>query len=64
LILERFRQTLTDEYDGYLRSYLRGFIAAVENLWDKYAVTLNDILAERDQAAKLLGGFMRELGYE
>ena len=26
----------------------RGFVAAIENLWDKYAVTLKDILAERD----------------
>lgn len=64
LILERFRQRLTDEYETYLRQYLRSFIAAVENLWDKYAVTLKQILTERDKEAELLAGFMKELGYD
>jgi type I restriction enzyme M protein len=64
LILERFRCILVEEFDGYLRQYQRGFVAAIENLWDKYAVTLKDILAERDREAAELGRFMVELGYE
>ncbi|WP_432737398.1 N-6 DNA methylase [Maridesulfovibrio sp. FT414] len=64
LILERFHDELVDRYDEYLRQHLRGFIARIDNLWDKYAVTLNDILAERDREAEVLSGYLRELGYE
>ena len=64
LILERFQRLLTEQFDGYLRQYQRAFIAAIENLWDKYAVTTKQILAERDQAAAQLNSFLKELGYE
>jgi len=64
LILERFQRLLTEQFDGYLRQYQRAFIAAVENLWQKYAVTMKQILAERDQQAAQLGAFLEELGYD
>ena len=64
LILERFRRLLTERFDGYLRQYQRTFIASIENLWDKYAVTLKQILAERDREAEQLDRFLEELGYE
>jgi type I restriction enzyme M protein len=64
LILDRFQKLLTAQFDGYLRQYQRAFIAAVENLWQKYAVTMKQMLAERDQAADQLNLFMKELGYD
>jgi type I restriction enzyme M protein len=64
LILDRFRKLLTEQFDGYLRQYQRSFIAAVENLWQKYAVTTKQILAERDREAAQLDTFLKELGYE
>ena len=64
LILERFRNLLNEQFDGYLRQYQRSFIAAVENLWQKYAVTTKQILAERDREAAQLDAFLKELGYE
>ena len=64
LILERFQRLLTEQFDGYLRQYQRAFIAAIENLWDKYAVTAKQILAERDREAEQLNRFLAELGYE
>jgi len=64
LILARFKRLLTDQFDGYLRQYQRAFIAAIENLWSKYAVTTKQILAERDQEAAQLDEFLKELGYE
>ena len=64
LILQRFHDELMNTYDDYLRQYLRGFIASVDVLWEKYAVTLNDILADRDREAEQLNGFLMELGYE
>ena len=62
LILQRFHKELLATYDDYLRQYLRGFIAAVDTLWDKYAVTLNDILSDRDREAEQLNEFLVELG--
>jgi len=64
LILARFKRLLTEQFDGYLRQYQRAFIAAVENLWSKYAVTTKQILAERDREAAQLNQFLKELGYE
>ena len=64
LILARFQRLLTEQFDSYLRQYQRAFIAAVENLWDKYAVTTKQILAERDQEAAQLDAYLKELGYE
>jgi type I restriction enzyme M protein len=64
LILERFKRLLTEQFDGYLRQYQRAFIAAVENLWQKYAVTTKMILAERDREAAQFNAILKELGYE
>ena len=64
LILQRFRNELDNEYRAYIRTFLQGLTKAIENLWDKYAVTMKEILAERDQVASELDGFLRELGYE
>ena len=64
LILARFRRVLTEQFDDYLRQYQRGLVAAVDNLWSKYAVTAKRILAERDQEAAQLDEFLKELGYE
>jgi type I restriction enzyme M protein len=64
LILGRFRDLLMEQFDGYLRQYERSLVAAVENLWQKYAVTTRQILAERDREANQLNAFLKELGYE
>jgi type I restriction enzyme M protein len=39
-------------------------IATIENFWQKYAVTMKQILAERDREAAQLDRFLVELGYE
>ena len=64
LILERFQRLLTEQFDGYLRQYQRTFTAAVENLWQKYAVTMKQILADRDREASQLTAYLKELGFE
>jgi type I restriction enzyme M protein len=63
LIVERLHRELVSRYQMYVREYQRGLIAAIENLWDKYAVNLEQILTARDQEAELLDRFMVELGY-
>ncbi len=63
-ITERLGQLLLDTYAAYLQANLRGCTAAIENLWQKYAVTAKQIESERDQAAEQLQQFLVELGYE
>jgi type I restriction enzyme M protein len=64
LILERLRQTLMRTYQAYLHNDQRACIRAIENLWDKYAVTARQIEEKRDAAAEELKRFLVELGYE
>jgi type I restriction enzyme M protein len=63
-IVERLGKVLADSYHQYLRADQRACIAAIENLWGKYAVTAKQIEAERDQAVQALQEFLVELGYE
>lgn len=63
-IIERLGQVLFSSYQQYLRADQRACVAAIENLWNKYAVTAKQIEAERDDAAKELRMFLVELGYE
>lgn len=64
VIVERLGQVLFSSYRHYLRADQRACVAAIENLWGKYAVTAKQIEAERDLAAAELQGFLVELGYE
>lgn len=64
VIVERLCTVLFDSYRQYLRADQRACIAAIENLWSKYAVTAKQIEAERDAAAQALQAFLVELGYE
>jgi len=64
VILDRLHRLLVQTYESYLRADQRTSLAAVENLYDKYAVTAKEIEARRDAAAKKLQGFLKELGYD
>lgn len=64
LIEARFKADLEADFNAYIRTLTTSLVKAVENLHDKYAVTVKDILTQRDQEAELLNGFMKELGYE
>ena len=64
VIVARLHRLLLDSYRQYLRADQRACVAAIENLWRKYAVTARQIEAERDAAARELQAFLVELGYE
>lgn len=64
VIMERLHQVLLLSYQVYLRADQRACVAAIENLWSKYAVTAKQIEAARDAAAEELRVFLLELGYE
>lgn len=63
LVLAIFKDGLIAELERYVTAHRQQVIAAVENWWDKYRVTLQDIEAERDAAAKKLNEFLQGLGY-
>jgi len=53
-----------ETYRAYLRADQRACVAAIENLWSKYAVTAKAIEAERVAASEQLQGFLKVLGYD
>jgi type I restriction enzyme M protein len=62
-ILKRFRRIVHDTYRHYLDADRRAVTAAIENLHDKYAVTLRDIEMQRATAVNELDGYLKALGY-
>lgn len=49
--------------ERYITNQRQQIVAAFENWWDKYKVTLTEIERDRDQAAKQLQEFLRGLRY-
>ncbi|MDB5997417.1 MAG: hsdM N-terminal domain protein, partial [Pseudomonas sp.] len=49
--------------ERYIAAQRKQIVAAFENWWDKYRVTLNEIEQKRDAAAEALQGFLKGLGY-
>ena len=64
VIVERLRRVLMSTYFAYLCADQRTCTKAIENLWDKYAVTAKMIEEKRDVAFNQLQDFLRELGYD
>jgi type I restriction enzyme M protein len=63
LLLQILHDDMTTLLQRYAREQRQAVIAAFESWWDKYKVTLGDIEAERDSAARDLQGFLEGLGY-
>lgn len=63
LVLDIFKEGITTELERYVTAHRQQVIATVENCWDKYQVTLQDIERERDEAAKQLEKYLSQLGY-
>ncbi len=59
-ILHNDMQAIVDRYISVQRKQL---VAAVENWWDKYRVTLAEIEHKRNTAEQTLQGLLKELGY-
>ncbi len=63
LILKKLHDLATAELHRYLNAEKRQLIAALENLWNKYAVSSRALEGERSNTLKTLDAFMAELGY-
>jgi len=64
LVLDIFNEKLANHLESYVTAHRQEVIAAVDNWWDKYRVTLIDIERVRGNVAIALSEFSRELGYE
>lgn len=63
VLMTRFHTRLVSAYRRYLDADRRICIAALENLHDKYAMTLRQIEAGREGAVRKLGAHLAALGY-
>ncbi|MBM4781450.1 MAG: SAM-dependent DNA methyltransferase [Archangiaceae bacterium] len=63
LVLVVMREALDAIIARYVAAHRQAVVAGLEGWSEKYAVTLGAIEAERGDAAKKLGGFLKGLGY-
>lgn len=63
LILKKLHDIANQELLRYLNAEKRHLILAVENLWDKYAVSNQTLEAEREKTLAMLNRFLFGLGY-
>jgi type I restriction enzyme M protein len=64
LVLTIERERLAEQLARYATEKRQALIEAVETLWDKYHISLQELEAERDAAAAELEGYVEELGYD
>ncbi|MBV5278867.1 MAG: N-6 DNA methylase [Campylobacteraceae bacterium] len=64
LVVEQFKNDALQIAQRYLSEKKQAIIANIENLWDKYQVSLAEIEDERDTATKEIKAFLTELGYQ
>ena len=63
LILQKLHDWVREQLTRYLNGAKRSLIAVVENLWDKYAVSSQELEAEREETLAELDEFLSKLGY-
>lgn len=63
LLLTILHNDMNAIVERYITAQRKQIVAAFENWWDKYRVTLTEIEGKRDDAAKALQGFLKGLRY-
>jgi len=63
LLLTILHNDMRSIVERYIAAQRKQIVAAFENWWDKYRVTLTDIEEKRDKAAKALQGLLKGLRY-
>ena len=64
LIVDRWLRTLHTLIIGYQENHTRELINALNELYEKYTTTLDDVLTTRENETQMLNNFLIELGYE
>jgi type I restriction enzyme M protein len=63
LILKKLYDLANTELNRYLNAEKRRLVQAIENLWDKYAFSLQSLESERKNTLDTLDGILKELSY-
>jgi type I restriction enzyme M protein len=63
LVMQIWYADLTAHLDGYVTFHRRKVIAVLEDWWDKYAISLADLEAQRDASTAQLATYLKDLGY-
>lgn len=63
LLLEKFYETIKSQLEKYLNAEKKELVKIFEKLWDKYKISLKQLIAERDEEVRKLNEFLRQLGY-
>jgi len=63
LILKKLYDIANSELNRYLNAEKRRLVAAVENLWDKYAVSSRQLENARSETLETLDDFLQSLGF-
>ena len=63
LILKKIYDIARSELDRYLNAEKRVLVRAVENLWEKYAISADKLESDRAATLGTIGGFLTGLGY-
>ena len=63
LILKKIYDIARTELDRYLNAEKRVLVRAVENLWEKYAISADKLESDRATTLATMGGFLKGLGY-
>lgn len=63
LIVARWNRQLHSIVDTYIDEFTRNLQLDIEHIYEKYTITLKDILSERDKATTNLNKYLEELGY-
>lgn len=63
LVMQLLYEGFVEELELYLSADVQKTVKAVYNLWEKYHVSVNQLLADRKTAEDKLNGFLERLGY-
>jgi type I restriction enzyme M protein len=61
--LQKLYDWVKEQLTRYLNAQKRALVARVENLWDKYAVSSQQLEAERETTLDTLNEYLAKLGY-
>ena len=63
LLLEKFHNLIDEQLNKYLNAEKKEIVKIFENLWDKYKISLKELIQEKDMEVKKLDEFLTKLWY-
>lgn len=64
LILKKLHDVVANEMERYIKNQLRYVVSIFEAIWDKYQISLQEIISTRETVSQRLKAYLEGLGYE